>query len=341
MITFATDCSGLDAPLYALQQLMRTDDLACRIRYIFASEVEPHLYELLAKSVVKPETVYKDITERDVDKMRSVDLYVCGFPCQPFSMFGLQKGFDDNRGNVFHHVCKYIKTHEPKVFVLENVTGLLSNDKGRTFQVILELLRESGVYLIDYKVISPLDVGIPQSRQRLFIVGIHKEKTGIADDFTMSWPSKSSEQRALSEFLLEESVAKKLQPSAFRPLTKHGLANIDKARQLVPDVDRKQYIFDIRLSKYFFMSAENVCPCLTKFGMAYYISSERRYLTCLEAMRLQGLDNQHLIQQLEVCNPQKKNKTQIFYSVGNSMCVYVVAAVLKPLVDILSCCESE
>ena len=335
MITFATDCSGLDAPFYALQKIINVTDISKHVHYVFASEIEPRLRELLTESIVKPSKIYDDITKRNVDDMQTVDLYVCGFPCQSFSMFGQQQGFKDTRGHIFYHVYSYIKTHQPKVFLLENVIGLLSNDRGQTFRIILQMLNELGIYMIDHKVVSPIDVGIPQSRNRVFIVGIHREKTGINPDYEMAWPVKTEKLQPLSNFLLDPNAAKQIQPAAFRPLTKHGISNVKKAQSLAANLEQKTYIFDVRLSKYFYMSPENVCPCLTKFGMSYFVSSHNRYLTCLDAMMLQGLDNDHLIQKLDVCNPQKKNKTHVFYSVGNSMCVHVVAAVLKPLFILL------
>jgi DNA-cytosine methyltransferase len=335
MIRFATDCSGLDAPFYALQNLLGISKTEKHVTYVFASELDPHLRHLLSHSIVKPLTVYDDVTTRNVDDMQSVDLYVCGFPCQSFSMFGQQHGLNDERGHVFYYVYSYIKKHQPKIFLLENVVGLLHNNRGQTFRLILNMLNEIGVYTLDYKVVSPIDVGIPQHRQRVFIVGIHRQKTNIHSEYKMVWPENSNNVQPLSDLLLDVKTAKLLQPRAFRPLTKHGLSNVKKAEALIPDIHQRLYVFDVRLSKYFYLSPENVCPCLTKFGMSYYISSQGRYLTCLEAMRIQGLDNDHLLEKLGVCDPQIKNKTRIFYAVGNSMCVHVVVAVMDPLIKLL------
>lgn len=332
MIRFATDCSGLDAPFYALESIIGS----CNINYIFASELQPKLRALLLQSIGQPKIVYEDITKRNLSQMESVDLYVCGFPCQSFSLMGLHKGFRDSRGHVFYHVHEYIKTWEPKVFVLENVVGILSNNSGSTFHTILSELHEIGKYHIEHKIISPLHVGIPQSRNRVFIVGVHRRKTNWQEG-QLAWTCNDTAQilQPIADFLISRKHAEAIQPRVFRPLTDHGRQNLARASDLVKGIQDKTYIFDLRLSKHFYLSSENVCPCLTTFGRSYFISSQSRYLTCLEAMRLQGLDNDYLLTELQVSNPLAKNKTDVYAWVGNSMCVQVVAAVLTPLVKIL------
>ena len=332
MITFATDCSGLDAPFYALESIVGS----CEINYIFASELQPKLRTLLSTSIGRPKMVYDDITKRNVSQMESVDLYICGFPCQSFSLMGMHKGFRDVRGHVFYHVHEYIKTWEPKVFVLENVVGILSNNHGATFKTILSALHEIGKYHIEHRIISPLHVGIPQSRNRVFIVGIHQEKTNWHGT-QLEWTCDKTEPtlQPIANFLISRSQAAAIQPRVCRQLTTHGKQNLAKANDLVSGIQDKTYIFDLRLSKHFYLASENVCPCLTTFGRSYFISSQSRYLTCLEAMRLQGLDNDYLLTELQVSNPMTKNKTDVYAWIGNSMCVPVVAAVLIPLVEIL------
>ena len=104
------------------------------------------------------------------------DLLIGGFPCQAFSVAGLQKGFEDTRGTLFFEVARIIKYHKPKAFLLENVKNLVSHDKGKTFKVILEILEEKLGYKVYHKVLNSMThANVPQNRERIFIVGFRKD----------------------------------------------------------------------------------------------------------------------------------------------------------------------
>lgn len=144
-----------------------------------------------------------DITKIDPKDIDDYDILCAGFPCQSFSQCGNHKGFNDERGNLFFNIIKFIKFHKPKIIILENVIGLLTNDKGNTFRIIKKQIEDEN-YIIDYKVLKCSDYGIPQMRKRLFIIGIRKDlelKNKITDilDFT-----KYEKQVLLSEYLGKE-----------------------------------------------------------------------------------------------------------------------------------------
>ena len=136
-----------------------------------------------------PEVFYPDIQGRDVVSVPYVDLYVAGFPCQPFSSMGKQQGFEDPCGIIFFDILKYIETKLPKVFVLENVKGLVKLNNGKDLNRILKLLRRvrlrdhSRAYVIKHQIIDTKEQGIPQSRPRWYCVGIRKD-CSEADSFT-------------------------------------------------------------------------------------------------------------------------------------------------------------
>ena len=115
------------------------------------------------------ETPHGDITKIDANDIPPHDILLAGFPCQPFSNAGLKKGFDDTRGTLFFDVLRIIHHHGPKAVFLENVKGLVSHDKGRTLQVILERLKACG-YTVYWKVLNAKDFGVPHNRQRIYIV---------------------------------------------------------------------------------------------------------------------------------------------------------------------------
>jgi DNA (cytosine-5)-methyltransferase 1 len=113
---------------------------------------------------------YGDITAIDADALPDFDLYVGGFPCQAFSIAGKRGGFDDTRGTLFFDVARLLKAKRPLHFVLENVKGLLSHDDGRTFKTIITTLAQLG-YRVEWQVLNSKDFGVPQNRERVFIVG--------------------------------------------------------------------------------------------------------------------------------------------------------------------------
>ncbi len=112
-----------------------------------------------------------DIIDIEPNTIPNYDVLCAGFPCQPFSQCGKQKGFDDERGTLFFHIMKFVNFHKPKIIILENVQGLLNHDGGKTFDKIKTNI-ELANYSISYKVIKCSDFGLPQMRKRLFIIGI-------------------------------------------------------------------------------------------------------------------------------------------------------------------------
>jgi len=111
-----------------------------------------------------------DITTVNPNTLPDFDLLVGGFPCQAFSVAGKRLGFDDTRGTLFFDIARILKEKQPRHLVLENVKGLLSHDSGRTFTTILGVLSDLG-YFVEWQVLNAKDFGVPQNRERIFIVG--------------------------------------------------------------------------------------------------------------------------------------------------------------------------
>ena len=182
MISIGTDFSGIGSPEQALMKM------GIEHKSMFACDVDKYAKQSYLANY-KTENFYDDITKRNHNETPYVDLYVAGFPCQTFSMAGKRKGFEDTRGTLFFDLLQYLKAKKPKYFVLENVKGLLSHNGGRTFLTILDCLaktvnkqysfttyEDSLNYYVYYKVLNTKDYGIPQNRERVFIVGFRDEK---------------------------------------------------------------------------------------------------------------------------------------------------------------------
>ena len=139
------------------------------VKLVGFSEVDKYAIEIFEKQF-KGIKNYGNATTIDENKLPNFDLLVGGFPCQAFSVAGKQRGFDDTRGTLFFDVARILKHKKPKHFILENVRGLLSHDSGRTFQTILKVLADIG-YLVQWEVCNSKNYGVPQNRERVYIVG--------------------------------------------------------------------------------------------------------------------------------------------------------------------------
>ena len=142
---------------------------------VFSSEIDKEAIKTY--SVNFNDIPYGDITLESVKLKipKHFDILCAGFPCQSFSIAGKKMGFNETRGTLFFDVATIIKNHQPKAFFLENVKGLVSHDKGNTLKTILNVLREDlNYYVPDPQLINAKNFGLPQNRERIFIVGFNK-----------------------------------------------------------------------------------------------------------------------------------------------------------------------
>lgn len=123
----------------------------------------------------KGELYFNDARKINPKELPDIDLITGGFPCQSFSIAGRRKGFEDTRGTLFFEIARIASAKKPKYLFLENVPGLLSHDRGKTFKTILSSLDELG-YDVTWQVLNSKDFGVPQSRKRLYIVGFFRAK---------------------------------------------------------------------------------------------------------------------------------------------------------------------
>ena len=140
------------------------------------------------------ELYFEDARKIIPEQLPHIDLITGGFHCQSFSIAGQRKGFEDTRGTLFFEIARIASVKRPKFLFLENVPGLLSHNKGRTFKTILSSLEELG-YDVVWQVLNSKNFGVPQSRKRLYIIGFHREKcAGQVLSFTQT-NSKTTVQR--------------------------------------------------------------------------------------------------------------------------------------------------
>ncbi|QIW15635.1 DNA (cytosine-5-)-methyltransferase [Pasteurellaceae bacterium RH1A] len=165
-IRLATVFSGIGA----IEQAMKRLNLNHSI--VFAGDIDPHVKKsYLANYALSEERWHSDITTFDASPyLGKVDILVGGSPCQAFSMVGKRYGLEDTRGTLFYDFARVVNETQPKVFIYENVKGLLNHDNGNTWNVVKEVFESLG-YDLYFQVLNSKNYGIPQHRERIFVVG--------------------------------------------------------------------------------------------------------------------------------------------------------------------------
>lgn len=267
---------------------------------------------------------FGDITKIHEQSIPEHDILVAGFPCPSFSTAGKRGRFDDTRGTLFSEIDRIIKAKRPKAFFLENVKGLLSHDSGRTIETILKTLREDlGYYVMEPKIINAADFGVPQNRERLYIVGFNKELN--ISQFSFPTPLKDKvvfedikEKNPVSpKYYLTEDQLEKLRNQRYQSIqviNEDGMANaivsgsMGRERNLVVDTRVKvSTLVPTTKSK---INKESI-----------------RRLTPRECARLDGFP-----ENFEITIPDE----QAYRLLGNSVTVPAVKAIGEQLVNLVT-----
>ena len=277
------------------------------------------------------EIPFGDITREEVKKYipDNFDVLCAGFPCQAFSIAGKRGGFEDTRGTLFFDVAEIIKRKKPKAIFLENVKGLKNHDKGKTLSTILNVLRNDlGYFVPDPQVINAKDFGVPQNRERVFIVGFRQDLK--VEDF--KYPSPTSEPVAIEEILEEEEVSVKyyLSTTYLKTLRDHKARHAGKGNGFgfeIIDHDKtanavvcggmgreRNLIYDDRLSN--FKPVTKIKGEVNREGI--------RKMTPREWARLQGFPDSFKIVVSDV---------QAYKQFGNSVAVPAIQATASQIIN--------
>ncbi len=269
-----------------------------------------------------------DITKTDAKSIPSFDVLVGGFPCQAFSIAGQKNGFADTRGTLFFDIVRILKEKKPKAFLLENVKNLERHDKGRTMKIILRTLKETLNCNVSYAILNAKNFGVPQNRERVYIVGFRKDVFNGLFGFPIG--NKHSELKDILEenvplrFFISKKRFEGMKRHKERHLSKgqgfgYGVLNpnecshalvvggMGRERNLVKDCESlKKHKKDPKFT-------EKNEECL-------------RYLTPRECARLQGFDDSFKI---------PVSNVQAYKQFANSVPLPVVEAIAKNMRKIL------
>lgn len=168
---------------------------------VFASEIDTfarqtyqHNFQKISPNLFENGLYNDDIRNIMPEEIPDFDVLCAGFPCQPFSQAGQKRGFEDNhkseRGNLFFAIAEILEVKKPKAFFLENVTGLIQHDNGKTFKIIQQILEKELGYSFYYQVVKASDYGLPQLRPRVFIIGFRDDSFLKGFNFPAKTPLK-------------------------------------------------------------------------------------------------------------------------------------------------------
>jgi DNA (cytosine-5)-methyltransferase 1 len=322
-IRLGTECSGLESVMVAMNMMSSRTELQ------FACEKDPAARRLILEHT-SPKHVFVDITTRPVDAMPFCDVYVSGFPCQPWSTAGLSEGIDDRhgRGCIFPYIHEYLKTKQPTCFILENVKGFTTVKHKDAFANVLKALR-SGLkdqYMVSWRVVNTADYGLPQNRPRLYIIGMLRG--AIQNDKRFKWPRPVG--CVPLESLLEKDVcAQDYQPTPGTTSSKNLRMLIRRQANAEPSIH--PLCFDVFASKKRAAQVRpmvGLVPCLTRTRAGcggYWVTGVNRLLTTREMLRLQGLPHQFI----EYAAAANVSDRQLRQMIGNGMSVNVLVAILS------------
>lgn len=307
--TFLDLCSGIGGGRLGLEQA----GLKC-LAYSDTSKLAKRTYELMHDTT--DEKYYYNLKRIKTETLPDYDMLIAGFPCQTFSVIGRKDGFSDDRGQIIFHIARILEESQPKCFLLENVKGLVTHDKGKTIQIIINELNRVG-YDVTYKVLTSLDYGVPQMRQRVYFVGIRKD---IGTDINcFEWPIPV-EKPPLSNFLIDDHVAT---PERLDILNYYLNNPTNNGKYSVDDIKEMEgKIIDTRMND--LRIYDGRCPTLRaqRDGVLYVKNHTIYQLTGYEALLLQGFPKEYA----------DKVKTEVtdrhlLMQAGNAMTVNVIAAI--------------
>ncbi len=274
---------------------------------VFSSEWDAHAQKMYEENFGdKP---FGDINLIVPEEIPDHDILLAGFPCQPFSIAGKGLGFEDTRGTLFFNIESILSIKRPRAFLLENVKRLTTHDEGRTFQVILAHLKNLG-YTVYHNVFNSLNFGLPQKRERIYIVG-------FLDPIDFSFPTPSNTYKPLSELLEPDQDIDK---SYFisETLKNKRWASV-KGTPPMPSIWHENIGGNISALPY---------SCALRAGGSYnylVVNGERR-LTSREMLRLQGFPDTFKI---------PLPYSQVRKVAGNSVSVPVIKAIAGQMMKAL------
>lgn len=265
---------------------------------------------------------HNDLLTLDFATVKKYDILLAGFPCQPYSIAGLRKGLNDNRGGeIFNAMIQMLKITRPKAFLLENVRGLKSHDEGKTLQYMITKLEECGYYISGTEILNSMDhANIPQNRERLFIVGFKNKSKAKSFNF----PHKVPLTKTIMDMIQEPTKNSHYYYSNRYP----------KFPEIKEGIKKKDTLYQWR-RVYVRENKSKACPALTaNMGTGGHnvplLKNDYgiRKLTPKEVANFQGFPNKYTF-------PKNMLENKIYKQLGNSVTVPLIEKFAKEFIRVL------
>jgi len=297
--------TGNKAGQFEQQFNQRSNRYTC----VYANEWDKYAATIYEKNFgERPDT--RSITDVDVTEIPDHDLLVGGFPCQAFSIAGKRRGFDDIRGTLFFEIARILQHKRPRYLLLENVKGLLSHESGKTFQTILGVLTDLG-YLLQWEVLNSKNFGVPQNRERVFIIG-HLRGQRRPEVFPIR-ESSTRDNTSQSDDSISRTVS-----ARFKKGVGNSESRIIDVLINVPQAQRIRNIQGLASTLQGLSGGQGA-----KTGL-YKINSDIRRLTPIECERLQGFPDNWTA---------GVSDTQRYKMLGNAVTTNVITYLGKRLLE--------
>lgn len=284
---------------------------------VLANEIDKYASETYKKNF-KNKLIVDSVVNLKENDLPKADLLIGGFPCQPFSIAGYRKGFEDERGELFWQIIRVANVVKPEIIVLENVRNLISHDSGNTYKVIEDTLLKKGYY-VKSKVLSSYEFGIPQTRQRIFILAFKNK-----DLFNKhEWPTPSKKVKSFKKMLVPGIKDEKY----YYGNTKY-ISELEKANKETVVQIRRHYVRE---------NKSNMFPTLTAnmgaggHNVPIIFDAEVngfRKITPREAFNVQGFPKTFKF-------PEGMSDARLYKQAGNAVTVNVSKAVAESILKIM------
>jgi DNA (cytosine-5)-methyltransferase 1 len=292
-LVIATDCSGIEAPIQALKQL--------KIPYEqeWYCDIDKFARQSAEANYKKPKVVYTDMLSRETSSLpiNVLDLYVCGFPCQAFSLAGKRLGTTDPRSGVIPKMLETIEHCKPKIAILENVKGFLNIEKGEPYKNLLDYLKS-----LDYKVYVDVyntkDYGIPQNRERVYFVCIRSDIS--KKDYIKP---KKIKMKPFDDILIDKTIKEGEIPNSYHK-------NLHKLKPHTKVINSRNFYYPI----------EHTSNTIDTTCKEMWIVKQNRKITNEELLLLQGFPKTF---------KQVVSDSQLCKQIGNTMSVNVLKVIIK------------
>lgn len=300
---------------------------------VWANEIDKYCAITFNANHKETKLMVEDIRNVKGKDIPKIDILTAGFPCQPFSVAGYRKGFEDERGNLFFQIMRIISelseiTNKPRIMFLENVKNLKTHDKGNTFKVVKEALESHG-YIVEEKVLNTSLYGnLPQNRERIFIIGFLNKQ----DHQNFKWPDEIPLTNTIEKIIdWDRNVDNKYiynNNIKCYPILQENITEINTIYQY-----RRVYV---RANK------NGLCPTLTaNMGMGGHNvplildkKNNIRKLLPIECLMLQGFPANFVI-------PEELSDSRVYKQAGNAVSVSVVRRVAEKIIEAMEMSDSQ